>query len=67
MKEVGPDQDQHMEMQRTPRLKLEAIKVGYDVSLHGLLGVSKYVLMPAVGVCPGKIPMGDLLKDVHNV
>ena len=73
MKEVGPDQgqvldpDQHMEMQRTPRLELEAIKVGNDVSLHGLLGVPKYVVTPPVGVCPGEIPTGDLLKDVRHV
>ena len=67
MQEVGTDQgqvldpDQHMEMQRTPGLELEMIKVRYHVSLHGLLTVAKYVLMPTVVVCPGKIPTGDLL------
>ena len=54
-------------MQRTRQLELEMIEGRYDVSLHGLLAVAKYVMTPPVGVCPGKIPMGYLLQDVHDV
>ena len=73
MQQVGPDQrqvldpDEHVQVDGALGLEFEAVDVGQQIGLAGLLLGAEEVLLPAVGVGSGQVASGYLLKHVSHV
>lgn len=73
MQKIGPDHcdvlhpDQHVEMQGSALLELEAVEVGKKVAVLWIVSVAEEMLAPTVGIGASEIASSDLFQDVGHV
>lgn len=61
------DPDQHMQMQGSTLLELEAIKVRQKVAVGKIVTVPEEMLAPTVGIRASQVPSSNLLEHVDHV
>ena len=73
VQQIGPgdgdvlDPHQHVKIESSPLLKLEAVRIGENIFLACLVSVAKDLGFPTVAAATSQITAGDLLQDVCNV